>query len=118
MEVDEFASVFVEFMQAMNEAAGRPEPLLFAKLQQHLGVDPSELPVTSAEFSVADRPNLQLALDAVVADREVIGVTGPHVHRMHGGGFAFLLTRHGPGSPFGQAPVEYRVRAAADQVRG
>ena len=38
MEVDEFASAFVEFMQAMNEAAGRPEPLLFAKLQQHPGV--------------------------------------------------------------------------------
>jgi hypothetical protein len=107
VEVDQFASVFVEFMQAMHEAAHRSEPLLFAKLQEHLGIDPSELPVNSAEFSVADRPNLQLALDAVMPAREVIGVSGPHMHRMNGGGFAFLLTRHGPGTPFGQAPVEY-----------
>jgi hypothetical protein len=105
--VGEFAAAFQDFLRAMAEAAGRPEPVVLARLREHLGVEPVELPVTSAKYGVAERPNLQLALDAVLPDREAMGISGPFVHRMDGGGFSQLLARPGPGFPGGVAPVEY-----------
>jgi hypothetical protein len=102
--IDEFGSVFVEFMRVMNEAAERPEPPLWARLREHLGVEPVELAVTSASFSLAQRPNLQLALDAVLPDSEVIGLHNPLIHRP-GMGFAQLFMHIGRGE--GGQPVEY-----------
>jgi hypothetical protein len=101
----EFGAAFLEFMRAMTEAARRPEPLLLARLRDHLGVEPSGLPVTSTAFGVAERPNLQLALDAVLPERDAIGIGGPHVHRMDSG-FAMMFSPPGP-APSGSAPVEY-----------
>jgi hypothetical protein len=72
--VGEFAATFVKFMEGMTEAADRPEPPLLERLREHLRVEPAELPVISANFGIADRPNLQLALDAVVSERETIGL--------------------------------------------
>ena len=73
--VGEFAATFAEFIRAMTEAAEMPEAPLPARLREHLGVEPADLPVTSAGFSVADRPNPQLALDEVLpeSERETIG---------------------------------------------
>jgi hypothetical protein len=102
--VDEFGSVFVEFMRAMNDAAGRPGSPVWARLREHLGVEPAGLAVTAAEFPLAERPNLQLALDAVLPERETIGLVNPHMHRM-GIGFSQLLWRGGH-EGLGQ-PVEY-----------
>lgn len=106
--VGEFAAAFVDFMEAMHESASRPEPELLAKLREHLRVEPSELPVTAASYGVAERPNLQLALDAVLPERDVVGLAGPHVHHpMDGGGFRQLLTWWGGGPRSGPVPVEY-----------
>jgi DNA polymerase III delta prime subunit len=102
--VGEFASVFADFMRAMTEAADRPEPPLLARLRAHLGVEPAELPVLSASFGIAERPNLQLALDAVLPERETIGLFNPHMHR--GAGFAQLFMHSGRGM-VGAQPVEY-----------
>ncbi len=82
----EFGAAFTAFMRAMQEAADAPEPLLVANLRRHLGTEPGELPVTAATFREADRPNLQLALDAVLPERELIGLSS-HM----GGGFSALL---------------------------
>ena len=65
--VGEFAAAFVEFMRAMREAAETPEPILLARIWEHLGVEPGEPPVTSAGFGVAEQLNLQLALGAVLS---------------------------------------------------
>lgn len=73
-------------MRAMQEAATAPEPVIVTRLRDHLGAEPAELPVTGANFRPADRPNLQLALDAILPDRELIGLP-PHM----GEGFASLL---------------------------
>jgi hypothetical protein len=102
--VGEFASMFTEFLRAMAQAAEAPEPPLLAKLRAHLGVEPAELPVTSASFGIAERPNLQLAIDAVLAERETIGLFNQHMHR--GAGFAQLFMHSGRGMP-GAQPVEY-----------
>ena len=105
--VGEFAATFVEFMRAMTEAVERPENPLLTRLREHLGVEPAELPVTAAGFAVADRPNLQLALDAVLpeSERDAIGLANPHMHRM-GTGFGELFGHIRPGA-LGQGPVEY-----------
>ncbi len=101
--LDEFASTFVRFMEAMTEAARRPESPLMSRLREHLGVEPGDLPITAVQFGVAERPNLQLALDAVLPERETIGLGNPQMH--HGGsGFTQLLTRWQDGP---QGPVEH-----------
>lgn len=82
----EFGAAFVAFMRVMQEAADAPEAPWVTRLREHLGTEPAELPVTAANFREADRPNLQLALDAVLPERVLIGLP-PHV----GGGFASLL---------------------------
>ena len=82
----EFGAAFIAFMRAMQEVADAPEPPSVASLREHLGTEPAELPVTAANFREADRPNLQLALDAVLPARELIGLP-PHL----GGGFSSLL---------------------------
>ena len=90
--VGEFAYEFVTFMQAMHEAATAPDGRWVGELREHLGVDPGDLPVTAKGFRMADRPNLQLALDAVLPERELIAL--PH-HVADGGGIAGLLGGHG-----------------------
>lgn len=101
----EFAAVFVEFMRLMHEAAEFPESPLVEQIREHVGVEPGDLPVTSAAFVMADRPNLQLALDAVLPERELLGLPG-HAMEM-GGGFAGLFSRqHGPGGS-AATPVRY-----------
>jgi cell division protease FtsH len=103
--VGEFAASFVKFMEAMTEAADRPAPPLLERLREHLGVEPAELPVISANFGIADRPNLQLALDAVLSERETIGLFSHHMGRM-GAGFGQLFMHAGRGMAHAQ-PVEY-----------
>jgi hypothetical protein len=102
--VGEFGSVFVEFLHAMTLAADAPESPLLAKLREHLGVEPAELPVTSTGFGIAERANLQLALDAVLPERDTIGIFNPHMHRM-GAGFAQLFMQSGR-RPGAAQPVE------------
>ncbi len=82
----EFGAAFIAFIRAMQGAADAPELPWVASLRKHLGSEPAELPVTGATFREADRPNLQLALDAVLPERVLVGLP-PHV----GGGFASLL---------------------------
>ena len=64
--VREFADWFVEFMQAMHEAAVGPNGPWVAQLRDHLWVEPGGLPVRTKTFRMADRPNLQLGLMPVL----------------------------------------------------
>jgi hypothetical protein len=82
-EPGSFGAAFEDFMRAMTEAAKRPEPEVARRVRDHLGADPEELPATSAEFSVTERANLQLALDAVLPDAELVGFTLRHMGGMH-----------------------------------
>jgi cell division protease FtsH len=101
----EFAAIFVEFIRAMHEAAEFPESPIVERLREHLGGEPGDLPVTSGGFVFAERPNLQLALDAVLPEREVLGLP-PHAMEM-GGGFAGLFSRRHGGQGPAAIPVEY-----------
>jgi cell division protease FtsH len=99
--VGPFAAEFVAFLQAMHEAAEFPEGPWLAHIRGHVGVDPTELPITSASFRMAERANLQLALDAVLEDPEVMGVPS------HEGMSSVLGGRAGGPRRSGRWPVEW-----------
>lgn len=105
MPTGEFAGMFVEFIRAMHEAAEFPESPVLARVREHLGVELGDLPVTSAAFVMAERPNLQLGLDAVLPNRELLGLP-PQAMEM-GGGFAGLLSRRHGGGGSQSMPVEH-----------
>jgi hypothetical protein len=69
-----FGAAFAEFIRVMSLVAGERESGVAVRLREHLGADPTGLPATGAEFPLAEHPNLQLALDAVLGDAELAGL--------------------------------------------
>jgi hypothetical protein len=69
-----FGAAFAEFMRVMSLVAEERESEVTVRLREHLGTDPKGLPTTGAEFPLAEHPNLQLALDAVLGDAELVAL--------------------------------------------
>lgn len=104
-DVGAFGAAFSEFVEAMSAAARARESGLVARMREHLGANPKELPSTSAEFSPTDHPNLQLALDAVLPDGEVIGISAnPGFMTL---GLSALLSGHAMVGSVEPGPVQY-----------
>src|SRR3954468_7908090 len=101
-DVGAFAARFQEFVEAMTAAARRPQSDLVVRMREHLGEDPKQLPVTTAELPMTEHANLQLALDAVLADAELVGYSAPHMNYQPIGldeivsEFGFATIRRGP----------------------
>lgn len=100
MEPVDLARAVKDLVEWAHEHAPRPEPPLLGRLRDHLGAEPTALPVVSAPLSPWDRPNFQIAIDSWSAGREV-EVIGLPVMRGYRAGLAELV-RGGPHSP----PVE------------
>jgi hypothetical protein len=100
-----FGAIFQEFMEAMTAAAERPDSELAKRMRDHLGTDPGRLPVTAAEFPTTEHPNVQLALDAVLPDAEVIGVTSRHPGFV--ASLGDLTSGSGIGAQLRTGPVHY-----------
>jgi hypothetical protein len=101
-----FGAAFVEFMRVMSLVAEQRESEVTVRLREHLGTDPKGLPTTGAEFPLAEHPNLQLALDAVLGDAELVGFTTPHVG-FGSIGLAEIVAGHGMTGPISLGPVRY-----------
>ena len=101
-----FGAAFTEFVEAMSAVARRRESALTSRIREHLGEDPRQLPSTSAEFAPTDHPNLQLALDSVLADAELIGFLIPHPGMMVTG-LGALLSAHSMVGAIEPGPVQY-----------
>jgi hypothetical protein len=104
--VGAFGAAFEDFMRVMTAAAERGESAFSARLREHLGQSPKELPTTTSEFASTDHPNLQLALDAVLPDAEILGFTSG------GGGFLAvgmneLVAGRAMTGPVDLGPVQY-----------
>jgi len=86
VSVEDFGVLFERFLETVVHGRERSSPLA-ESLTAHLGVDPSTLSVVVEPMSVAQRPNLQRALDGFLAasDREstLVGVQSPN--RAHEG---------------------------------
>ncbi|MBV9002062.1 MAG: 26S protease regulatory subunit [Solirubrobacterales bacterium] len=104
-DVGAFGAAFSEFVEAMSAAARARESGLVARMREHLGANPKELPSTGADFSPTDHPNLQLALDAVLLDGRVIGISAnPGFMTL---GLGALLSGHAMVGPVEPGPVQY-----------
>ena len=79
MEPEELAGAIKRLVEWAEGAAPQPEPPVRVRLREHFGCDPGELPVVSRPLESWDRPNLQVALDAWLADKDsdIIGVGFP-----------------------------------------
>jgi ATPase family associated with various cellular activities (AAA) len=105
-DVRAFGAAFTEFVESMSMAARAVESEVAARMREHLGVDPRQLPSTSAEFAPTDHPNLQLALDAVLPDAVVVGISAanPHFTML---GLSGILSGRGMVGPMDVGPVQY-----------
>jgi hypothetical protein len=101
-----FGAVFEDFMHAMSLSAHHAASEVTARLREHLGTDPAELPTTAAEFPLTEQPNLQLALDAVLGDAEILGFTTRHAG-FGSVGLTEILAGHGMTGPISIGPVQH-----------
>jgi hypothetical protein len=109
LDVRTFAAEFRAFMIAVQRMMPPPEPSELAKrLEDHLGADPTALPVLVETLPPYELANIQAAMDAYLAEPdasdELIGISGSG--REHQG-FADLIDgarRHGQ---FGLGAVDY-----------
>jgi len=73
-----FGAAFKAFLEAVNQAATPVEGTLHERISEHLGADPSLLPVFSEEFDPYEHPNVQVAIDAYLEPNarsaELIGI--------------------------------------------
>ena len=105
-DIGAFAARFSDFMDAMREAAEHPESELVARIREHLGAEPSELPVTGVDFSSTEHANLQLALDAVLGDAELLGFSALQLPQQYAG-LPAILSGDMPFGPTKPGPVQY-----------
>ena len=96
----------MEFMRVMSLVAERHESEVAVRLREHLGADPKGLPTTGADFPLAEHPNLQLALDAVLGEAVLVGFTAPPMG-FGSIGLAEILAGHGMTGPISFGPVRY-----------
>ena len=106
-----FALAFKQFVDAMNAEAAKETTPLFERLREYLGPEPAKAPVVAEEFDNWDQPNVQVALDAVLAKpprrSEVIGIAAQN-KRWGNVTFSDLLSAGGPwGRPLTEGPVDY-----------
>ncbi|MFL5865421.1 MAG: AAA family ATPase [Solirubrobacteraceae bacterium] len=76
MDPEELAEALIGLARWAEQHSPVAESVVRRRLREHFGVDPVELPVVSHPLWPWDRPNLQVALDAWLIDREadVIGI--------------------------------------------
>jgi len=99
----------IKFAQAFGQLAGEAFKLVKAPstipdmVADHLGVSASELPAIVDALPAVERPNLQLALDALIAKNPESRLVGLSAELRHFGGFSIgaLLagTFRGPAEP-------------------
>jgi hypothetical protein len=85
MDPEELARALRDLSEWAARHAPDPEPKLRKRLREHLDTDPAVLPVVSEPLSTYDHPNVQVALDAYLADSgasaEVLGLSLDHGFR-------------------------------------
>jgi hypothetical protein len=78
-----FARAFETFLNRFNEALPAHNGSLRRLVIEHLGDDPAELPTFTERFHVSEHANLQLAVDALLADVggwRLVGLPGELQH--------------------------------------
>ena len=93
LTVADFGPVFRDFLQQALAQGSPAEPFFQARLTAHLGVSPIGLAIVSETFALHDHPNVQMAIDAYLAEPhrtfELLGVASER-KRMAGIGLGDL----------------------------
>ncbi|HEX6506138.1 MAG TPA: 26S protease regulatory subunit, partial [Chloroflexota bacterium] len=107
-----FGTAFKAFMEAVTaEAQPRTSPLL-ERIQQHLGTPSTKLPVFAEEYDAFDHPNIQVALDAILAvpgrQADLVGI-GAENKRFSDFGLSDLMSWSGQSMrpPLVEGPVDH-----------
>ena len=109
---DQLGSVFANFLKQVAATAGERTSPLLAQLGEHLDTDLARLPVTVEQFDTFEQPNLQLALDAYLAEEDrsaqLVGVSMQN-KRWMAVGLSELATWRGdyPQPSLLEGPVDY-----------
>lgn len=79
MDPEELADAIKRLTAWAETHAPEPEAEPRRRLREHFGSDPAELPIVTRPLQPWDRPNLQVALDVLLAGRahELLGLTTP-----------------------------------------
>jgi len=110
----QFARAFQTFLNRFHEALPPSSGTLRRLVIEHLGEDPVELPTLTERFHVSEHANLQLAMDALVADVAGWRLLGLPGELRHYGEFSLASILggrfHGPTEPcapeFVNVPVD------------
>lgn len=107
------AAAFVNaFRRVLEVVAATPQQNeLAARIERHLGASPHQLPVVGEDFEPLDHPNVQLAMERLIAgpgrSARLLGFSAEN-KRMRAFGLTDLLSRGGIfGSPPREGPVDY-----------
>ena len=71
VEPEELADAITRLTKWAQEHAPDPESPVRRRLREHLGSDPSDLPIVTRPLAAWDRPNFQVAIDEWSAGRDV-----------------------------------------------
>lgn len=115
-----FAVAFKQFVDNMNAAALKETTSLLERLKEYLGPEPGQVPIVAEEFESYEHPNVQVALDAVMAKKgrqvELIGVAAAN-KRWGAITFSDLLSGTGPYGRISQGSVDWiNFRLEDDRV--
>ena len=102
-----FATEFQHFLNEFRRLIPGDPGGIRARVRDHLGVDPAQLPSLAEKLELTDHPNLQLALDDMSGGQwELIGLPGELRH-YHGFSLLGLLGGRVQAPSIGIGPVEY-----------
>jgi cell division protease FtsH len=110
-ELAQFGRVFRQFLdQVLSQVSAGPDTELLVRLTEHLGRDPRGLPVVTETYPAYDHANVQLALEAFLAepgrDAQLLGIGGPSGGREHHS-FSELIEMASQQHGYGVGAVDY-----------
>jgi hypothetical protein len=111
-QLNDFFELFRSFLEQVHRTHGGVDDALHGLLLDHLGTDPTQLPIVSDAYSQLEHPNLQLAIDALISssgtDARLFGLLGGN-RRMMGISLRDVLAGTAAGR-LSLGPVEYDSR--------
>lgn len=80
LQASDFGAAWLAFLQEAVSTQPRVESPLLVRVREHLGADPSGLPVVGDSFPMWEHPNIQRALDAWITgdgrSADLVGLAG------------------------------------------
>jgi hypothetical protein len=107
----EFAREFKRLIDALNAGSFAEQTPLMKRLSDHLGGNPTTMPIVAEEFQAYEHPNVQVALDELLGARSgrTVELVGIAMQNKRWGAMTFsdLLATSGPWGRLSEGPVDY-----------